>query len=301
MKIKIKKLNENAKLPEYAHPGDAGMDLFACEDLSLKPGERGLVGTGLAFEIPFGSELQIRPRSGLAIKNGISLVNSPGTLDCGYRGELKIILINHGDKDFEVRGGDKIEQGVLNKVEAGEIEIVDELSETSRGEGGFGSTGTRNKERPLAVVISALINDGKILLIKRIKGDFVGLWGLPGGKVEKEEFLEEAALREIEEETGIKSEFKEHLSVVSEHIIEDTEKKHFILHVCELIPKSTEAIQKNEGEVEWFDFVNIHERKHLIIPSDFLIIDKIVKNKEKNYFNSVIKKSGDEYVQMRFD
>ena len=100
-----------------------------------------MVSTGLAFEIPIGMELQIRPRSGLALKNGISLVNSPGTLDSGYRGELGIILINHGDGDFEVRVGDRIAQIVLNRFEVMEIEEVDELSDSVRGDGGFGSTG----------------------------------------------------------------------------------------------------------------------------------------------------------------
>jgi dUTP pyrophosphatase len=142
MKIKVKKLKPEAILPQYAHPGDAGMDLFSTEKYLLKPGERCLVSTGLAFEIPFGYELQIRPRSGLALKKGISLVNTPGTLDAGYRGELGIILINHGQEDFIILPGDKIAQAVLNKFETAEIEEVSELSDTARGAGGFGSTGT---------------------------------------------------------------------------------------------------------------------------------------------------------------
>ena len=141
MRVKIKKLKEEAKIPEYAHYGDAGMDLFSCDDVVLKPGERKLISTGLAFEIPYGTELQIRPRSGLALKKGISIVNSPGTLDHGYRGELGVVLINHGDEDFEVKKGDKIAQAVLNKIEIAEIEEVSELSETARGDGGYGSTG----------------------------------------------------------------------------------------------------------------------------------------------------------------
>jgi len=140
MKIKIKKLKPEARLPEYAHPGDAGMDLFSCDNYVLKPGERRLVATGLAFEIPYGTELQIRPRSGLALKKGISIVNSPGTLDFGYRGELGVILINHGEEDFEVKKGDKIAQAVLNKIELADIVEVEELSETERGVGGFGSS-----------------------------------------------------------------------------------------------------------------------------------------------------------------
>ena len=103
-----------------------------------------MVDTGLQFEVPLGYELQIRPRSGLALKNGISLPNTPGTLEHGYRGELKIILINHGKEDFYIKSGDRVAQAVLNKVETAEITEVDELadSENSRGEGGFGSTGT---------------------------------------------------------------------------------------------------------------------------------------------------------------
>jgi len=141
MRIKVKKLNQEARIPTYAHEGDAGMDLYSCDNYVLNPGERVLVSTGLAFEIPNGYELQIRPRSGLAWKNGISIVNSPGTLDAGYRGELKVILINHGKEVFNIRKGDKIAQAVLNKIERAEIEEVDELSETERGANGFGSTG----------------------------------------------------------------------------------------------------------------------------------------------------------------
>ena len=124
MKIKFKKLKENAILPKYAHEGDAGMDLVSCENCFLKPGERILVPIGIAVEIPYGYEMQIRPRSGFALKNGISIVNSPGTVDSGYRGELGVILINHGQEDFEVKAGDKIAQAVLNKVEIVEIEEI---------------------------------------------------------------------------------------------------------------------------------------------------------------------------------
>jgi dUTP pyrophosphatase len=143
MTIKIKKLNPNAVIPSYAKHGDAGMDVHATEEVVLKPGEIKLVSTGLAFEIPYGTELQIRPRSGLALKKGVSIVNSPGTLDYGYRGELKIILINHGKENFEVKKEDRIAQIVLNRIEIVDVEEVDELSETERGEGGFGSTGLK--------------------------------------------------------------------------------------------------------------------------------------------------------------
>ena len=142
--VKVKKLGENAVVPRYAHEGDAGMDVCSVENCVLKSGERRLVSTGLAFEIPVGYELQVRPRSGLALKKGISLVNSPGTLDAGYRGELGVILINHGDEDFEIRVGDRIAQVVLNKFEVMDVEEVGELGGSERGEGGFGSTGVGN-------------------------------------------------------------------------------------------------------------------------------------------------------------
>jgi dUTP pyrophosphatase len=142
-RVKIKKLKQEAIIPKYAHSGDAGMDLYSTEKYLLKPGERCLISTGLAFEIPSGFELQIRPRSGLALKKGISLVNTPGTLDAGYRGELGVILINHGQEDFVILPGDKIAQAVLNRFEEADIEEVSELSDSSRGAGGFGSTGTK--------------------------------------------------------------------------------------------------------------------------------------------------------------
>jgi len=141
MKIKIKRLKENAIPPKYAHEGDAGMDLFSCEDCILRSSERILVSTGIAVAIPYGYELQIRPRSGFALKNGISIVNSPGTVDSGYRGELGVILINHGQEDFSVKAGDKIAQMILNKIEIAEIEESEELGITERGEDGYGSTG----------------------------------------------------------------------------------------------------------------------------------------------------------------
>ena len=141
MKLKVKKLCNEAILPIYANKGDAGMDLFSISEHLLKPGERCLVSTGLGFEIPEGYEIQIRPRSGLALKKGISLVNTPGTIDAGYRGEVGIIIINHGNEEFEIKKGDKIAQAVINRFEIGEIEEVDLLGETERGSGGFGSTG----------------------------------------------------------------------------------------------------------------------------------------------------------------
>lgn len=140
VKLKIKKLSPDAFFPKYAKQGDAGMDLFSMSEHILKPGERCLVSTGLSFEIPEGYEVQIRPRSGLALKKGISVVNTPGTIDSGYRGEIGIILINHGNEIFEIKKGDKVAQGVFNKIEKAEFEEVSELGESARGEKGFGST-----------------------------------------------------------------------------------------------------------------------------------------------------------------
>lgn len=147
--FKVKKIKENAKLPEYAKEGDAGMDLFSTEKYVLMPGQRTLVSTGLQVEFPIGYELQIRPRSGLALKKGISLVNTPGTIDAGYRGEIGVILINLGQEVVEILPGDKIAQAVLNKFETAEIVESIELSETSRGEGGFGSTGFVHVEKKI--------------------------------------------------------------------------------------------------------------------------------------------------------
>lgn len=141
--VPIKRLPhfEGLDLPDYATTGAAGMDVVAAEDVLLPPGGRHAVATGLAVAVPDGFELQVRPRSGLALKHGISLPNTPGTIDSDYRGELKIILINLGDRDFEVRRGDRIAQLVLAPVVRAVWLKVDELDETQRGEGGFGSTG----------------------------------------------------------------------------------------------------------------------------------------------------------------
>ena len=141
MLIKIKKLNEEAKIPKYARFGDAGFDLCSVEDVVIEPGEYKLVSTGLAFEIPIGFEMQIRPRSGLAGKHGISIVNAPGTVDSGYRGDVGIIIINHGKQPFEIKKNDRIAQGVITEFECVQFKEVDALSESERGEGGFGHTG----------------------------------------------------------------------------------------------------------------------------------------------------------------
>jgi dUTP pyrophosphatase len=132
---------EGLDLPEYATEGAAGMDVLAAEDVTLPPGGRHAVATGLALAIPPGYEIQVRPRSGLALKHGITVPNTPGTIDSDYRGELKVILINHGATDFAIRRGDRIAQLVLAPVVRASWLKVDELDDTTRGEGGFGSTG----------------------------------------------------------------------------------------------------------------------------------------------------------------
>ena len=141
--VQVKRLphGEGLELPGYATDGAAGMDVLSAEDLILAPGARHAVATGLALAIPVGFEVQVRPRSGLALKHGITVPNTPGTIDSDYRGELKVILINHGNEPFEVRRGDRIAQLVLAPVTRAAWQVVEELDETARGEGGFGSTG----------------------------------------------------------------------------------------------------------------------------------------------------------------
>ena len=132
---------EGLPLPSYASHGAAGLDVVAAEDLVLQPGERHAVATGFAMAIPVGYEVQVRPRSGLALKHGISLPNTPGTIDADYRGELKVILINLGDAPFVIARGDRIAQLVAAPVQMARFTEVEELDETVRGSGGFGSTG----------------------------------------------------------------------------------------------------------------------------------------------------------------
>jgi dUTP pyrophosphatase len=142
--VRVKRLEHFAglELPAYATEGAAGMDVLAAEDVALAPGERWPVATGLCVAIPPGYEIQVRPRSGLALKHGISVPNTPGTIDSDYRGELKVILINHGGEGYTVRRGDRIAQLVVSPVVRATWLKVDELDATQRGEGGFGSTGT---------------------------------------------------------------------------------------------------------------------------------------------------------------
>jgi len=141
--VRIRRLphGEGLALPSYATPGAAGMDVLAAEGVTLPPGARHAVATGFALAIPPGYEIQVRPRSGLALKHGITLANTPGTIDADYRGELKVILVNLGEEDFAVARGDRIAQLVLAPVTLARWEEVAELDATERGAGGFGSTG----------------------------------------------------------------------------------------------------------------------------------------------------------------
>lgn len=134
---------KGAKLPVYKTEGAAGADIcaFVSEPVTLSPGERGIIPTGLAFQIPAGYEIQIRPRSGLAAKNGITCLNTPGTIDSDYRGEIKVILINLGKESFTIQNGDRIAQIVVSPVTVGVFISVDGLDDSGRGTGGFGSTG----------------------------------------------------------------------------------------------------------------------------------------------------------------
>lgn len=141
MKLLVEKINQKAIIPFQAHEGDAGMDLFSVEEVILKPMERKLIHTGIKIQLPKNTEAQIRPRSGLALKNGITVLNTPGTIDEGYRGEIGIILINLGTEEFKVEEGMKVAQMVIKPTLTLEVEEVVELTETTRGEGGFGSTG----------------------------------------------------------------------------------------------------------------------------------------------------------------
>ncbi len=141
MTVKFRKIDPDAVLPSYAHPGDAGMDVRSVEALEIAPGGRHLVRTGLVMMLPPGYEAQVRPRSGLALKSGVTVLNTPGTIDEGYRGEVGVILANFGATPFTVRKGDKIAQIVIAPCTRAEIVETEETDETERGAGGFGSTG----------------------------------------------------------------------------------------------------------------------------------------------------------------
>jgi dUTP pyrophosphatase len=142
--ISVKRLDGgDLPLPRYMTEASAGMDIFAAvvDDETLLPGERGLIPTGIAVALPPGYEAQIRPRSGLAVEAGVTVLNSPGTIDADYRGEVKILIINHGARPFVVKRGDRIAQMVIHRVSRASWEVVDDLEPTGRGAGGFGHTG----------------------------------------------------------------------------------------------------------------------------------------------------------------
>ena len=140
--ILVTKLDNDAVIPTYAKPGDAGADLYSISDLVLSPGERALVKTGIAIALPNGYVGLVHPRSGLGLKNGISVVNTPGTIDSGYRGEIGVVLINHDlHESFQVKKGDRIAQLVIQKVENAQFKMVNQLPESERAAGGYGSTG----------------------------------------------------------------------------------------------------------------------------------------------------------------
>ena len=141
MTVKVLRSDPEAQLPAYAHPGDAGMDVRSIEEVTLAPGARALVHTGLVLMLPPDAEAQVRPRSGLALKHGVTVLNTPGTIDAGYRGEVGVILVNLGAEPFTVEKGMKIAQIVVSPVAQAEIVEVASVDETDRGAGGFGSTG----------------------------------------------------------------------------------------------------------------------------------------------------------------
>ena len=144
-KIQIKRLSKKVLIPKYETSGSSGMDIAAHIDKNviIEPGEKALIPTGFTLSIPKGFEVQIRPRSGLAVKNNVSVLNTPGTIDSDYRGEIKVILINFGKEKFVVENGSRIAQMVVCPVEQVSLEEVQDLEKTDRGEGGFGSTGTK--------------------------------------------------------------------------------------------------------------------------------------------------------------
>jgi dUTP pyrophosphatase len=142
LEVLVTRLDPDLPLPAYAHPGDAGADLLTAVDLTLAPGERGLVPTGIAIALPDGYVALVHPRSGLAARHGLSIVNTPGTVDAGYRGEIKVMLINHDPREpIELRRGDRIAQLVIQRVEQARFTEVGELPVSVRGAGGYGSTG----------------------------------------------------------------------------------------------------------------------------------------------------------------
>ncbi len=146
LEIQVLRLDADLPLPSYAHPGDAGADLLTAVDVTLAPGERALVPTGVALALPEGYVALVHPRSGLAARHGLSIVNTPGTIDAGYRGEIKVLLINHDPREpIELRRGDRVAQLVVQRFERARFVEVGVLPESVRGAGGYGSTGTGSR------------------------------------------------------------------------------------------------------------------------------------------------------------
>ena len=141
MTLAIRRIDPAAQLPTYAHPGASGLDVRSIETVTLRPGDRALVRTGLVFQLPPGAEAQVRPRSGLALRHGVTVLNAPGTIDAGYRGEVGVILVNLGAEPFTVEKGMKVAQVVVASVVRAEVVEVAETDTTERGADGFGSTG----------------------------------------------------------------------------------------------------------------------------------------------------------------
>jgi dUTP pyrophosphatase len=149
VQIQVLRLDPGLPVPTYAHPGDAGADLVTAVDVTLTPGERALVPTGISLALPDGYVALVHPRSGLAARHGLSIVNTPGTIDAGYRGEIKVLLINHDPQEtIELRRGDRVAQLVIQRFERAAFVEVDALPESSRGAGGYGSTGGFGPENP---------------------------------------------------------------------------------------------------------------------------------------------------------
>lgn len=141
--LKISKIDSEALIPSYAHEDDAGMDLYSIEEMEIEPSCTVLIRTGIKIELPIGTEAQIRPRSGLALKHGITVLNSPGTIDAGYRGEIAVILINHSKEIFVIEKHMKIAQMVIKPIYKVKIIETNDLTDSQRGQGGFGSTGLK--------------------------------------------------------------------------------------------------------------------------------------------------------------
>ena len=167
--VAIKRLDKELPLPQRAHRGDAGADLYAAESVTLQPGERALVGTGIAIALPLGTVGLIHPRSGLAAKHGLSVVNTPGTVDADYRGEIKVCLINHDRQEpIEISRGMRIAQLVIQRVELVDFVEVEELDSTVRGDGGYGSTGVENFRLKAEIHLATLKNPSASLGWKEI-------------------------------------------------------------------------------------------------------------------------------------